>query len=57
MITTASSASSNSQLVFLYAGLAVPMLGGLLHGRAPLTRFLLWPLSSAFFAADRKSVV
>jgi hypothetical protein len=51
MFTTASSTSSTNHLILLYTGLALPMLGGLLHGRAPLSRLLLWPLSSAFFAA------
>ncbi|HWM70210.1 MAG TPA: type IV secretion system DNA-binding domain-containing protein [Steroidobacteraceae bacterium] len=42
--------ASTTQLILLYPLLALPMLGGLLHGRAPLSRLLLWPVSSAFFA-------
>jgi hypothetical protein len=38
-------------LIGLYAGVAVPMLGGLIHGRAPFIRYLLWPLAAALAAA------
>jgi hypothetical protein len=51
MTTPSFFASSTGQLVILYALVAVPLLAGLIQGRAPWTRFLQWPLTSAFFAA------
>jgi hypothetical protein len=51
MFTSLTTLTSTGQLALLYVLLALPMLAGLLHGRAPLARFLLWPFASVFFAA------
>jgi hypothetical protein len=51
MFTSLSTLTSTGQLALLYALFALPMLAGLLHGRAPLARLLLWPFAAAFFAA------
>ena len=41
-------ATTSSATLFwmLYAVVGLPMLVGLLHGRAPASRLLLWPLSA-----------
>jgi len=51
METLLSTVSSTTAILLLYAGVALPMLVGLLHGRAPLSRLLLWPLGAAICTA------
>jgi type IV secretory pathway TraG/TraD family ATPase VirD4 len=38
-------------LLLIYVVLALPMLAGLIHGRAYWRQFLIWPLGAAFLAA------